>query len=155
MNSIYLSLANFFFLWQPWVWVMLPSSFCFSYFSNNVSHFFARMGLRPQSAHLCLPSNWDYRRLDGFSLSFCLGWHPTMCLPISASHVAVITDMCHCTWLSIKCIGLKSTTLLLYLFSLYLSFGFHLISSWFIWTPIGSYFVLLVLVLLYDYNMLL
>jgi hypothetical protein len=70
-----------------------PSPFCFTYFTNRVSHLTVDLpGL--QFSYLCFSSSWDDRCAplypafivwDGISQTFCLGWFQTTGLLVSAS----------------------------------------------------------------------
>jgi hypothetical protein len=72
--------------WWYWVWTHSlalvrqalyhlshnPSTVCFSYFSDRVSHFCPSQP-GPQSSYLCLSPNWDYKFVPPYPFKFwCL-----------------------------------------------------------------------------------
>jgi hypothetical protein len=83
-------------------WAKLPAFSSFSCFTNSVSHFFPRAGLRWRSSYFSCTAEISvmlhherHVGWHGILLAFCPGWPWSMTLPISASWTAGIPGAHH------------------------------------------------------------
>jgi hypothetical protein len=87
-------------------WAMSSALFCFSYFSDRVSHFCPELALdySPPTCASNIAGITDTQKhapnigWDVVSLGFCLGWPQTANLPVSISWVADVTGVYHHAW---------------------------------------------------------